>query len=132
MTTKVNRSKFHKRVFLGDRFGFADHQVKATYGLGLEYKLYRNFDSVILGRNAATAGRETTIHAIYWFVRHCTPNESQQDLMNVYVVFKIPSEIPYIKRSFSDKLVYQSECDFELGANSEAGIPVLFSLRFQP
>ena len=95
--------------------------------MGFVFILYRKIDSVILGQNAATADRETSIHAIYWFISNCTPNESQEDLMNVYVVFKFPNELPYFKRSFSDQLVYQSECDFELRANSEAAVPVLVS-----
>ena len=127
MTNKVNRCKFQVRILIGDVFGSVDPQKKATYALGFDFILYKKVDSAVLGQNAATAGRETSIHAIYWFISNCTPNESQQDLMNVYVVFKIPNELLYFKRSLSDQLVYQSECDFELRANSEAGVPVLVS-----
>ena len=77
---------------IGDVFGSIDPQKKAAYALGFNFILYRKFDSAVLGQNAATADRETSIHAIYWFISNCTPNEIQQDLMNVYVVFKIPNE----------------------------------------
>ena len=51
--------------------------------------------------------------------------------MNVYNVPEIPNELLHLKRSFSDKLVYQSGCDFEFRANSEAGVTVLISLGFE-
>ena len=127
MTNNVNRCKFHVRILIGDVFGSVDPQKKTTYALGFVFILYRKIDSVILVQNAATADRETSIHAINWFISNCTPNEIQQDLMNVYVVFKIPNELLYFIRSFSDQLVYQRECDFELRANSESGVPVLVS-----
>ena len=92
MTNNVNRYKFHVRILIGVVFGSADPQKKAIYALGFVFILYRKIDSVILGQNAATADRETSIHAIYWFISNCTPNESQEDLMNVYVVFKFPNE----------------------------------------
>ena len=92
MTNNVNRCKFHVRILIGDVFGSVDPQKKATYALEFVFILYRKIDSVILGQNAATTDRETSIHDIYWFISNCTPNGSQQDLMNVYVVFKIPNE----------------------------------------
>ena len=55
---KVNRSIFHVRILFGS-FGFADHHLKATYGLGFEFTMYGKVDSVKLGRNAATADIET-------------------------------------------------------------------------
>ena len=81
-TNKVSRSRLHVRVSLGDVFGFAEHQLKAINGLGFEITMYRKIGSVISGQNAATPDRETTVHAIRWFVSPCTPDEIHQDLMN--------------------------------------------------
>ena len=82
-TNKVSRSELHAKILIEDVFGFAENQVKATYGLGFEITMYRKIGSAILSRNAATPDSGATMHAINWFVSLCTPNENQQDFMNV-------------------------------------------------
>ena len=48
------KGKYHVRIYLGDVFGFVEHQVKATYGLGYKLKLTRNSDNAVLNKADAT------------------------------------------------------------------------------
>ena len=43
------------RIYLKDIFGFAEHQEKATYGLGYKLPLTRNSDNAVLNKTNATA-----------------------------------------------------------------------------
>ena len=44
--TKNQKGKHHVRIMLRDDFGFAEHQKKATQGLGYKLTLTRNSDKV--------------------------------------------------------------------------------------
>ena len=49
MTSSENiKGKYHLRIVLKGVFGFAEHQEKATYGLGYKLTLTRNkYDAVL-------------------------------------------------------------------------------------
>ena len=53
------KGKYHVRIYLKDIFGFAEHQEKATYGLGYKLGLTRNSDNVVL--NKANAVNEAKL-----------------------------------------------------------------------
>ena len=53
------KGKYHVRIYLKDIFGFAEHQEKATYGLGYKLALTRNSDNVVL--NKANAVNEAKL-----------------------------------------------------------------------
>ena len=44
------KGKYHLRIMLKDIFGFAEHQEKATYGLGYKLTLTRNKDEAVIDK----------------------------------------------------------------------------------
>ena len=51
---KKIKGKNHVRIYIKDVFGFAEHQEKATYGLGCRLTLTRNSDNAVLNKADAT------------------------------------------------------------------------------
>ena len=62
--------KYHVGIMLRDVFGFAEHQEKATYGLGNKLTLTRNEDDVVLKKDGAIADARNKIDNIQWYVPH--------------------------------------------------------------
>ena len=93
------KGKYHVRIYLKDVFGFAEHQEKATYGLGYKLTLTRNSDNVVLNKADATVFGKVKIYAIEWHVPHYTASMSQQAVLSNQIVNKIPTELQYIERS---------------------------------
>ena len=62
--------KYHMRIYLKDIFGFAQHQEKATYGLGYKLTVTRNSDNAVLNKTNATAIGKIKINNIEWYVPH--------------------------------------------------------------
>ena len=58
---------------LKDVFRFAEHQQKATYGLGYKLTLTRKTDNVLKKSNAVNIGKNK-ISTLEWFVPHYTPS----------------------------------------------------------
>ena len=46
--TKENEGKYHLRIYLGDFFGFAEHQETATFGLGYKLTLTKIAENAVL------------------------------------------------------------------------------------
>ena len=93
------KGKYHVRIYLKDVFGFAEHQEKATYGLGYKLTLTRNNDSGVLDKNNTVALGKVEISGIEWYVPHYTASMSQQTVLSNQIVNKIPTELQYIERS---------------------------------
>ena len=70
--SKNIKGKFHVRIYLKDVFGFAEHQEKATYGLGYKLTLTRNNDNAVLNKDNAVNNAKIIIIAIEWYVPHYT------------------------------------------------------------
>ena len=51
---KIQKGKFHLRIYLEDVFGFAEHQETGTFGLGYKLTLTRNIDNTALNKGNAT------------------------------------------------------------------------------
>ena len=60
------KGKYHLRIYLKDFFGFAEHQEKATYGLGYKLTLTRNNDNAVLNKANATPDGKVIINGIEW------------------------------------------------------------------
>ena len=59
---KKIKGKYHMRIYLKDIFGFAEHQERATFGLGYKLTLTRNSDNAVLSKTNTTAiGRSKII-----------------------------------------------------------------------
>ena len=59
---------------LQDIFGFAEHQEKATYGLGYKLTLKRNKDAAVIDKVVGIADAINKIDHIHWYVPHYTPS----------------------------------------------------------
>ena len=62
---------------LRDIFAFAEHQQKATYGLGYKLTLTRNSDSAVLNKGDAINNAKIKIISIEWLVPQYTPSVKQ-------------------------------------------------------
>ena len=59
---KTGGGKFH--VLSKDVFGFAEHQVNRTFGLGYKFVLKRNDDGQVLHRVAGADGRVSIVDIV--------------------------------------------------------------------
>ena len=90
---KTIKGKYHVRIYLKDIFGYAEHQEKATYGLGYKLTLTRNTDNAVLNKDNATILGKVKINANERYVPHYTPSMSQQAVLSNQIVNKIPTEL---------------------------------------
>ena len=72
------KGKYHVKIWLKDVFGFAEHQEKATYGLGYKLTLTKNKDDAVIDKAGAIDDARIRIDHIHWYVPHYTPSIQQQ------------------------------------------------------
>ena len=126
------KGKYHVRIYLKDIFGFAEHQEKATYGLGYKLALTRNSDSVVLNKANAVNEAKIIFKAISWHVPHYTPSVKQETILMNQIVEKLPTDLQYIERSvFMKQVSNQKEWIFELGVGESMNIPIWVIIGFQ-
>ena len=126
------KGKFHVRIYLKDVFGFAEHQIKATYGLGYKLTLTRNSDNAVLNKADAINIGKVKINAIEWYVPHYTPSMSQQNILMNQIVKKLPTELQYVERSvFMKEVNTQNLWSFELGTQEGVNVPIYIIVGFQ-
>ena len=129
---KTQKGKFHVRIYLKDVFGFAEHQEKATYGLGYKLTLTRNSDNAVLNKGNAINNGKIKINAIEWYVPHYTPSMQQQAILSKQILNKTPTEIKYPERSvFMKEVNTQNFWTFELGTQEGINIPTWVFVAFQ-
>ena len=87
------KGKYHMRSYLKDIFWFAEHQEKATYGLGYKLTLTRISDNAPLKKTNATAIGKIKINIIEWYVPHYTASLKDQDIFMKQIIDKIPAEL---------------------------------------
>ena len=122
---KNQKGKYHVRIYLGDVFGFAEHQLKATYGLGYKLTLTRNRDNAVLNKADATIIGKVKINAIEWFVPFYTPSTSQQTNLFFQIKNKTPIELQYVEKTvFVGELNTQTLWSFEIGTHEGINIPI--------
>ena len=126
------KGKYHVRIYLKDIFGYAEHQEKATYGLGYKLTLTRNTDNAILNKDNATILGKVKIIAIEWYIPHYTASMSQQALLSNQIVNRIPTELQYVERSvFMKEVNTQNLWNFELGTQEGINVPIWLIIGFQ-
>ena len=126
------KGRYHVRIYLKDLFGYAEHQEKATYGLGYKLTLTRNTDNAVLNKDNATILGKVKIIATEWYVPHYTASMSQQALLSNQIVDRIPTELQYIERSvFMKEVNTQNLWNFELGTQEGINVPIWISIGFQ-
>ena len=64
------KGKYHVKIMLKDVFGFAEHQEKATFGLGYKLTLTRNKDDAVIDKAGGIADAKIRIDHIHWYVPH--------------------------------------------------------------
>ena len=126
------KGKYHVRIYLKDVIGFAEHQEKATYGLGYKLTLTRNSDNAVLNKGDATILGKVKINAIEWYVPHYTASMSQKALLSNQNVNEIPTELQYMERSvFMKEANTQNLWNFELGTQECINVPIWIIIGFQ-
>ena len=87
---KKLKGKYHLRIYLGDIFGFAEHQKTGTFGLGYKKTCTRNTCNAVLNKYNATNKAKIKINAIELYVPHYTPSFEQNDIIMNQIVEKLP------------------------------------------
>ena len=129
---KIVKGKHHLRIMLKDIFGFAEHQQKATFGLGYKLTLTRNKDEAVIDKVAATAEARIKIDHIHWYVPHYTPSMPQQGIMSEQIINNKPTELRYVERSvFMKEVNNQNLWNFELGSQENMNISIWIIIGFQ-
>ena len=133
MTNNKNvKGKFHLRIMLKDVFGFAEHQEKATYGLGYKLTLTRIKDAAVIDKVAGIADARIKIDHIHWYVPHYTPSIQHQSILSEQILSKTPTELRYVERSvFMKEVNNQNLWIFELGSQESMNIPIWIIIGFQ-
>ena len=121
---KTQKGKFHVRIYLKDVFGFAEYQVKGTYGMGYKFTLTRNTDNAVLNKDNAFNNGKIKINAIEWYVPHYTPSMQQQSILSKQIVNRTPTQMQYPEKSiFMKEVNTQNFWSFELGTQEGINIP---------
>ena len=129
---KSVKGKYHVRIMLKDIFGFAEHQEKATYGLGYKLTLTRSKNEAVIDKVAGNADARIKIDHIHWYVPHYTPSMSQQGIMSKQILNKTPTELRYSERSvFMKEVNNQKLWNFELGSQENMNVPIWIFIGFQ-
>ena len=117
---------------LKDVFGFAEHQEKATYGLGCKLTLTRNKDGAVIDKAGGIADARIRIDHIHWYVPHYTPSIQQQSTLSKQFLSKTPTELRYVERSvFMKQVNNQNVWNFELGSQENMNVPICIIIGFQ-
>ena len=126
------KGKYHSRIYLKDIIGFAEHQEKATYGLGCKLTLTRSSDNAVLNKTNTTAIGKIKINSIEWYVPHYTASLKEQGILMNQITDKIPTELQYVERSvFMKEVNTQSLWSFELGTQEGVNVPIWIIVGFQ-
>ena len=129
---KIQKGKYHVRIYLKDVFGFVEYQEKATYGLGYKLTLTRNSDNAVLNKDNAINIGKIKINAIEWYVPHYTPSIQQQSILSKQILNKTPTQIQYPERSvFMKEVITQNFWTFELGTQQGINMPTWIFIGFQ-
>ena len=125
------KGRYHVRIMLRDVFGFAEHQEKATYGLGYKLTLTRNKDEGVIDKVAGIAEARIKIDHIHWYVPHYIPSMAQQAIMSKQILNKTPTELRYVERSvFMKEVNNQNLWTFELGSQENMNVPIWITIMF--
>ena len=126
------KGKYHLKIMLKDIFGYAEHQEKATYGLGYKLTLTRNKDDAVIDKANAIADARLTIDHIHWYVPHYTHSIQQQSTLSKQILSKTPTELRHVERSlFTKEVNNQNVWNFELGSHENMNVPIWIIIGFQ-
>ena len=128
---KNNKGKHLVRICLKDIFGFAQHQLKGTYGLGYIVTLTGNKDSAVFNKDNAINNAKIKIRSLYWYTLHYRPSITQNILMN-QIIKKMATELQLPEISiFMKEVNTQHLWNFELGTQQGINVPIWIFKGFQ-
>ena len=127
---KTVKGKYHVRNMFKDIFGFAEHQEKATFGLGYKLTLTRKKDTAVIDKIAGIAEARNKIDHIHWYAPHYIPSPSQQAIMSKQFLSRTPTELRYFERSVFMKQV-NNPWNSELGTQVNINVPIRIIIGFQ-
>ena len=94
LTSNKNiKGNYLLRVMLKDVFGFAEHQEKATYGLGYKLTLTRTKDDAVLDKVEGLPAARIKIDHLHWYIPQYTPSLQQQTILSKIILSKTPTEL---------------------------------------
>ena len=126
------KGKYHTRIYLKDIFGFAEHQEKATYGLGYRLILTRKTDNAVLNKDKAAAYGRVKINSLDWYVPHYTVNLEEYTKLMTQIKKTTPTLLHYVERSvFMKEVNTQNLWTFELGTQEGINVPIWIFVAFQ-
>ena len=129
---KSIKGKNHNRIYLGDIFGFAEHQEKGTYGLGYKLTLTRNTDNAVLNKDNAVGNGRIKINSLDWYIPHCSPNPEEYNKLMQQIRKSTPTLLHYPERSvFMKEVNTQNLWSFELGTQEGINVPIWRFVVFQ-
>ena len=133
INNKKIKGKYLVRIYLKDIFGFAEHQLNGTYGLGYILTATRNIDNAILNKDNAINNAKIEINSIHWYVPQYTPSIAKQAILIRQIQSKTPTEVQFFyRRSISLKEVNtESLWNFELGTQVGINVPIWIFVGFQ-
>ena len=97
---KSQKGKNHVGIYLNGIFGYAQLQLKGTYGLGYLLTITRNIDSAVLNKDNAINKAKDKINRFHWYVPHYTPSIAQQAILFKQIQSRTTRELKYPKKTF--------------------------------
>ena len=92
-----------------DKFGFAEHQEKATTGLGYKLVLTRNIGHSVLNKDNATNLGNINFNVFEWYVPQFKPSIPQQSIISKQISCKVPTDLQYVEGCvFGKKWILQT------------------------
>ena len=129
---KNAKGKYHLRIMLKDVFGFAEHQEKATYGLGYKSTSNRNKVEAVIDEAGGIAVARIKIDHICWCVPQYTPSIEQQNTMSQHFLSRTPTELRCVERSvLMEEVNNQNLWNLELGSQESMSVPIWIIIGFQ-
>ena len=131
-SSKKMIGKYHVRIMLKDKFGFAQHQDKATHGLGYNVIPTRKSDNGVLNKGNVINNAKTKVISIHWYVPHYTPSLAQQNVLMNQITKQMAKELQFSERSvFMKQVNTQTLWDFELGSQEGVNVFIWIFVIFQ-
>ena len=126
------KGKYHIRIYLKDIFGYAEHQEKATYGLGYKLTLTGNTDNAVLNKDNAVVNGRVKINSLDWYVPHYSPNLEEYNKLMTQIKKKTPKLLHYPERSvFMKEVNTQTHWMFELDTQEGINVTIWIFVAFQ-
>ena len=131
INNKTQKSKFHLRIYSKDFFGFAEHQEKATLGLGYKLSLTRSTDIDVLIKGNAINNAKIKVNALEWHVPHRTPSNPNKAILSEQTLSKVPTGLQFLERSvFMKEVNTQDLGTFEMGTPEGSNAPLWIIVGF--